>query len=226
MLIKEMMDEEKPRERLLKYGVKNLSNEELISIILRTGTKNISVKELSNQILLKLNNLSDLNNITIHDLISIKGLKEVKAITLISAIELGKRVNGSNVIKPKIVINTSNVAYEVFKDLINIKNQEQFLAVYLDTKKRLISYEILFKGTVDYSLIHPRDVFREAYKVSASSIIIMHNHPSGEIIPSKDDLEITKNLVQISKTMGIPIIDHLIIGNNKYFSFLEHDKLD
>ena len=226
MLIKEMINEEKPRERLIKYGEKNITNEDLISIILRTGTKNNSVKELSSQILLKVNAINNLKNISLNDLVSIKGLKNVKAITLIAAIELGRRVYEENSLKPKMQLNSSKIVYQTFAKIIDNSSQEHFLAIYLDTQKRLIDYKILFTGTVDYSLVHPRDIFKEAYRLSASAIIIMHNHPSGISSPSQDDIDLTKNLRNISKIMSIPIIDHLIIGKNEYYSFLEHNQID
>lgn len=222
MLIKEMLEEEKPRERLIKYGSNNLSNEELIAIILRTGSKEISVKELARQIINNVKTINDLKYLSISELSKIKGLKKVKAVTLIAAIELGKRVYDMHIINDQITINSTTSAYQYFSKLLNTSQQEQFLAIYLDTKKKLIDYKILFTGTVDYSLVHPRDIFKEAYRLSASSIIIMHNHPSGEVSPSQDDLKLTNQLLEISKIMCIPILDHLIIGNNKYYSFLEN----
>lgn len=226
MLIKEMPNEEKPRERLIKYGVKNISNEELISIILRTGVKNISVKNLAFQIITKINNINDLKTLSLNDLSNIKGLKEAKAVSLIAAIELGKRVYNNYDINNKMVISSTSIAYQTFSEILKDETQEKFLAIFLDTKKKLISYKVLFIGTVDFSLVHPREIFKEAYRLSASSIIVMHNHPSGEVDPSQDDLNVTNQLVSIGKIMGIPIIDHIIIGNNKYYSFLENNLMN
>lgn len=225
MLIKEMLDEEKPRERLIKYGVNNLSNEELIAIILRTGSKEVSVRDLARQIINNVKSINDLKYLSISELSKIKGLKKVKAVTLIAAIELGRRVYDEHIINDKIIINSTTIAYNYFSKLLKSSHQEQFLAIYLDTKKKLIDYKILFKGTVDYSLVHPRDIFKEAYRLSASSIIIMHNHPSGEVTPSNDDQKLTNQLVEISKLMCIPIIDHLIIGQDNYYSFLENNSI-
>ncbi len=225
MLIKEMITDDKPRERLIKYGKNNLTYEDLLAIILRTGTKSLSVKDIATNILLKIDNISELRDLSLNELTNIKGLKEVKAITLIAAIELGRRVYANNILKPKIQLNKPILVYNAFANLLVNSSQEQFLAVYLNTQKKLINYKIIFTGTVDHSLVHPRDIFKEAYRLSASAIIIIHNHPSGDITPSKEDILLTKNLREISKIMGVLIIDHIIIGDNKYFSFMENNML-
>ena len=221
MLIKELSQEERPRERLLKYGVNNLSNEELISIILKTGTKSISVKELASNVLKELNNINSLQDITINKLTNIKGIGIVKAIELIAAIELGKRVYYLKDNKD-IILNSSTKVFEYFKDILMYEKQENFIAVYLDSKSRLISYKLLFKGTLNTSCVHPREIFKYAYLESAYSIIVIHNHPSGEVDPSIPDIELTNSLFSIGKTMGISVVDHIIIGKTKYYSFYEN----
>jgi len=223
-MIKDLIDDEKPRERLIKFGVENISNEDLISIILKTGTYNISVKELSINILSKFNNISDLKNITINNINDIKGVGKVKAITLIAALELGRRVYYEKNIED-INIKNSDDIYNYFKYLIKDNDQERFYAIYLDIKKKVIDKKLLFVGTVNMSLVHPREVFKYAYLNSASFIICIHNHPSGDITPSKEDIELTEQLVNIGKNQKIPILDHLIIGNNKYYSFYENNKI-
>ncbi|MDD4027940.1 MAG: DNA repair protein RadC, partial [Bacilli bacterium] len=179
-MIKDLIDDEKPRERLIKFGVENISNEDLISIILKTGTYNISVKELSINILSKFNNISDLKNITINNINDIKGVGKVKAITLIAALELGRRVYYEKNIED-INIKNSDDIYNYFKYLIKDNDQERFYAIYLDIKKKVIDKKLLFVGTVNMSLVHPREVFKYAYLNSASFIICIHNHPSGDI---------------------------------------------
>lgn len=223
-MIKDLIDDEKPRERLIKFGVENISNEDLISIILKTGTYNISVKELSINILSKFNNISDLKNITINNINDIKGVGKVKAITLIAALELGRRVYYEKNIED-INIKNSDDIYNYFKYLIKDNDQERFYAIYLDIKKKVIDKKLLFVGTVNMSLVHPREVFKYAYLNSASFIICIHNHPSGDITPSKEDIQLTEQLVNIGKNQKIPILDHLIIGNNKYYSFYENNKI-
>lgn len=221
LMIKDMQESEKPRERFLKYGASNISNEELISIILKTGTKNNSVKVLSSLILSSVDNINKLKDLTLNKLISINGIGKVKAIELLSSLELGKRVY-YNVDKEDIILNNSTKVYNYFKDLFYNENQENFYAIYLDSKSKLISYKLLFKGTINQSTVHPREVFKYAFLESASSIIVLHNHPSGEVTPSIQDSEVTNNLFNIGKIMMIPVVDHIIIGNNKYYSFYEN----
>lgn len=220
-MIKDMIKEERPRERLIKFGVKSLSTEELIAIIIRTGTKGKSVKELSKSILNLFENIEDLRNLDINMLTNIKGIGKVKAIELISALELGKRVYKDNYID-KIKIRRGIDIYNVFKDIIKDNNQEQFFTMYLDTKKNILGIKLLFIGTVNMSTVHPREIFKYAYLYSASYIICVHNHPSGDTAPSDMDINLTNNLIEIGKIQKIPILDHVIIGNNEYLSFYEN----
>lgn len=220
MRIKDLPTTELPRERLLQYGVENLSNSDLISIILRTGVKDFSVKEISNNILKNIGNINNLNNIGIRELSKIRGVGQVKAITLIAAIELGKRINSSEIsLKMKLINNT--VVHDAFKRYFQNIKQEKFMAIFLDTKKCLISYKILFVGTIDKATVHPREIFNEAIKVSASSIIVIHNHPSGNILPSKEDKIITNKLIETGNIIGIPLIDHIITNGEEYYSFYD-----
>ena len=221
IMIKDLKEEEKPRERLIKYGKESLSNEELLSIILKTGTKNYSVKTLAKLLLKEINNINDLKDITINKLMSIKGIGKVKAIEILAALELGKRVyylKDNNDIK----LNSIDKIFEYFRYMLMYEHQENFIAVYLDSTLRLISYKILFKGTLNTSIVHPREIFKYAFLESAYSIVIIHNHPSGEVIPSKQDVELTNKLFEIGSLMGVPILDHIIIGKDKYYSFYEN----
>jgi len=221
-MIKDMIKEERPRERLIKYGVKSLSTEELIAIIIRTGTKGKSVKELSRDILNLFESIEDLKNLDINMLTNIKGIGNVKAIELISALELGKRVYKDSYVSKEKITKVLDI-YDVFKHIIRDNNQEQFYAMYLDIKKNILGIKLLFIGTVNMSTVHPREIFKYAYLYSASYIVCVHNHPSGDTTPSEMDLNITKNLVEIGKFQKIPILDHVIIGNNEYLSFYENE---
>lgn len=214
---------ERPRERFIKYGKENLQTSELISIILNTGTKDKSVIELSNNILNSINDISELKNMTLNKLKDIYGIGEVKAIKLLSAIELGKRVYYDKN-QVKIKMNTAQIVYEYIKDELKNKKQEYFYVFYLDNKKNLIEKRLLFIGTINKSIVHPREIFKNAYLLSASSIICVHNHPSGEINPSKEDSNITSSLKDIGLLLGIPLVDHIIIGNG-YYSFFEEGKI-
>ena len=219
--IKDIPKNERPRERLIKYGVENLSNEELLSIIIKTGTKDYSSKAISQILLNEIKDIKNLKDITLNKLTNIKGIGKVKAIELLASIELGKRVFEEEK-KTQIKLNNSSLIYEYFKDKLKNEKQENFYAIYLDSKSNLISYKLLFKGTLNSSCVHPREIFKYAHLESAYSIIVIHNHPSGDPTPSKEDEKTTKSLIEIGKLMSIPVVDHIIFGKNKYFSFYEY----
>ena len=220
-LIKDIKKEERPRERFIKYGVESLSNEELLSIILKTGTKDRSVKSLAMDLLNSIDNISELKNITVNKLLSIKGIGVVKAIEIISSIELGRRIYIDKKVMKKRLTNPHDIYLEN-KYLFLDKKQEYFYCLYLNNKNELIERRLLFMGTVNKSVVHPREVFKHAYLTSASSIICMHNHPSGDVIPSKDDIMFTKALVEVGRIQSIPVLDHIIAGNDNYYSFSDN----
>ena len=222
---KNLPDNDKPRERFYMYGGENLSNEELISIILKTGTKKMSVKEVSLKLLECIGDIGKLKDIGINSLMKIQGIGKVKAIEIKAALELGKRVYLNNDNISNLYFNSSDIIYKYFYYVIGDKKQEFFYCVYLDTKGKYIGKKCLFVGTINSSVVHPREVFKEAYLLSANSIVCVHNHPSGDSNPSKEDISITKKLNEISIIHGIKLIDHIIIGNGNYFSFYENNML-
>lgn len=221
--IKDFPLEERPREKVKQYGINNVTNKELLSIILKTGTKNINVEDLALSILRKYK-LHELKDVTINELTKIKGIGEVKAIELLAAIELGKRINYKTEEKKK-KLNNPEVIFQEMRYLFIDKKQELFYCLYLNEKQELIERKLLFMGTVNKSITHPREVFKEAYRLSASSIICMHNHPSNDLRPSKSDLEFTTSLVEIGKLQGIPVVDHIIVGDSSFYSFYEHNNI-
>lgn len=221
---KNIPDSDKPRERLFNYGEVNLSNEELIAIILKTGSKRYSVKEVSLKLLENISSLSELKDIGISSLTKIDGIGRVKAIELKAAIELGRRVYFDNEIT-KIKLNNPLAIYQYFVGIIGSKKQEYFYSVYLDTKGNYLGKKCLFIGTINNSVIHPREIFKEAYLLSANGIICVHNHPSGDSTPSREDIMVTRKLKELGMIHGIKIIDHVIIGNNNYYSFCDDNKL-
>lgn len=223
MLIKDFPENERPRERLVKYGAKNLSTNELIAIILKTGIRDFSSKYLANEILKLVKNVSDLKNLTLSKLISINGIGAVKAIEFLAALELGRRVYDYKPLDNNLKCNSAEKIFRHFRSELSGLNQEYFYCLYLNQQKKLIDKKLLFKGTLNRSLIHPREIFKGAYLSSAAYIICIHNHPSGNVIPSNEDMNITNSLVEIGKIQGIPIIDHIIIGENNYYSFYEND---
>jgi len=223
--IKDIPIEERPRERLINLGVENLSNEELLAILLKSGTKNTSVKVLASNILKELDSINDLKDITLENLMSIRGIKKAKACELLASIELGKRINQkiNNINQIKIVDSSS--IFEYYQNILSDKKQEHFYCVYLNTKNQIIKDKLLFVGTINESLVHPREIFKEAYLLSASSIICIHNHPTGNVEPSKNDIIITKQLKEVGKLLGINVLDHIIIGKDNYYSFMDNGKI-
>ncbi len=224
MKIKDLPDSEKPREKLIKFGVHNLSDSEILSIILRTGIKNYSVKDISLNLLKEIKEIKNLKNYNYYSLSKLKGIGSIKAMELAASIELGKRIF-LNDVKQKIKVNNTRIVFELYNDYFKDIYQEQFICLYLDSKKNLIESKILFIGTINQSIVHPREVFKYAYKLSSSALICVHNHPSGDVTPSSDDINFTTRLKEIGKIMGIEVLDHIIIGYNIYYSFLEHGKM-
>ncbi len=223
MKIKDIPTSERPREKLLSYGVDNLSNSELLAIILKTGTKDKSVTDIAIDLLNKYS-FEDLGKINIEELLLIKGIGIVKAIEVITAIELGKRIFFRRGSFNKKLSNAKEIVlymkYKFFK-----LEQECFYALYFNTKQELIEEVRLFMGTNNRSVTHMRDVFREAYKLNASSIVVMHNHPSGDVSPSRSDILFTNALVKTGNIQGIPVVDHIIVGEDNFYSFYEHNNI-
>ena len=221
MKIKEMPLECRPRERLKKYGSKNLSNEELLAILIGSGTKNISVKELSLEVLKLIDTINMADKLTLSQLKNIKGIGQAKAMSIIAAVELGKRIyilKNQNITK----INNGQDIYNLFSYLYKLEKQENLIVVLLDNKNCIIDSKIIFKGTINMSIAHPREIFRYAILSSAFCIIIVHNHPSGTSYPSQNDILFTSKIIETVKIVGIPVIDHIIIGNNNYYTFRDN----
>lgn len=222
--LKEMPLECRPREKALKLGVKALGNDELLAILLRTGYKDNSVKVVANKLLKELDELKNIKEVSVNRLANIKGVGTTKAITILAALELGNRLNNKEILN-KVNINNSYKIYEYLKSNFDFIKQEQFIVVLLDNKKKIIDKKIIFKGDLNSVNIHPREIFKYAIVNSAASIIVAHNHPSGDVFPSKQDVKITSELAKVGTLVQIPVIDHLILGNNNYYSFYENGEL-
>lgn len=219
MKLKDLPDLEKPRERLCKYGVKYLSNEELIAILLRTGVKNTNVKELSSSVLGKLKSVQDMDVMTINELTSVKGIGKVKAVTLLAAIELGKRVMTKS-FNQNITLSNAGLINDYFANYI-VGDKEKLLVILLDNKKRLISYKVMYEGTSDEVSASPKEIFNYAIRDGASAIVIMHNHPSGVVTPSGADRSLTGSLAGSGQMLGINVLDHIITNGKEFYSFYE-----
>lgn len=215
---------ERPRERLLAVGAKNLSNAELLAILLATGQGKgkLSAVGLAQYILNQISqnqrdSLDVLREISPRELMKISGIGPAKATTISAAIELGKRTFQFRP-NAKAIIDSPNAAAAAFSYELMWQSQERFGVLLLDTKNSLISTHVITIGLATETLVHPRELFREAIRQSAINIIIAHNHPSGNLEPSPQDIHLTENLLQSASLLNIPILDHLILGNGDYQS--------
>ncbi|MBQ8293177.1 MAG: DNA repair protein RadC [Bacilli bacterium] len=222
MILKELPNSERPRERVLEKGVKNVSTLELLAILLRTGSKKYSVLETAHLILSKISKLQDLNDLSLEELKEIDGIGTTKAITILSAIELGKRINQLD--KNDISFNEAFQVYEYMKDELKNLKEEHLYVLYLNTKGKLIDKKLLSIGTVNQTLIDSKIIFKWAYKLSASAFILVHNHPSGDATPSKADIQITDIINKQAKMLGFVLVDHIVIGYT-FYSLMKNKKI-
>ena len=219
--LKEMPVSERPREKLMNYGAERLSNAELIALIIRTGHRDDTAIDVANRILsMDEKGLSHLTNISIKELTSIKGIGICKASQILASIEIGKRIKRWSA-EEKIKVSSPDILVNLVSDEMRFLNQEHFNIAILDTKNQIIAIENISVGTLNASIVHPRDVFYMAINKSANSIILLHNHPSGDPTPSDEDINITARLVDAGDLIGIKVLDHIIIGDNRYVSFKE-----
>lgn len=214
MKIKDIPKIDRPREKLERYGVEKLKDSELLAILLRTGTKDINVLKLSEKILNKFKN-QKFENVSIDDLKKIHGLGSVKACEIIACFELGRRMLKD---KKSSILLTPKDVWQRMEDIRDSK-KEHFVVFYLDSRNQEIQREIISIGTLNESLVHPREVFEGAIKNNAASIIIVHNHPTGNVEPSMGDLSLTKRIVEAGKILGVEVVDHIIVSNLNIFSF-------
>ncbi len=216
--IKDLPEDERPREKLCRYGVDTLSNAELLAIIIRTGQGNFTALDLANQILsIDKTSIAYLSNITSEELQTINGIGECKAAQVIAAIELGKRI-GTYREDNKIKINSPNIVANLFMEEMKYFKKEHFRTLNLDTKNQIISIEEISIGNLNSSIVHPREVFNMAIKRSSNSMILVHNHPSGDPTPSKEDIDVTYRLISAGDIIGIKVLDHIIVGYDRFIS--------
>lgn len=220
LLIRDLHVDDRPRERLIKQGPQSLSNQELIAILLRTGTKRESVLSLANRVLISFEKLHELKHATLEEIMSIKGIGQAKAVQLLAAIELGRRLSQKQVESRFTIRSPKDAASFLMPEMASLQ-QEHFVALYLNVKNQVIHKQTIFIGSLNSSIVHPREIFKEAVKRSAASIICAHNHPSGNAAPSPEDIEVTKRLQEAGFIIGIELIDHIIIGDHQYYSLKE-----
>ncbi|WP_307406394.1 RadC family protein [Breznakia pachnodae] len=218
--IKEIQIQERPREKAILNGIESLSNRELLAIVLRCGYKGTSVLDLADSILQKVSGFSSIGTMSYEDLVSIKGVSSSKALEILAVFEISKRVSYENVVNGFQVNSPKNLV-EYLSKKIGFKQQENFHVLFLNIKNQIIFEKTIFIGTLNASVAHPRDIYKEAVKKNAASIIVSHNHPSQSCIPSEQDITFTNTLVDAGTVIGIPVLDHIVVSNNDYFSFKE-----
>jgi len=227
MLVRDLPEDDRPREKLLAYGTAVLNNTELLAILLRTGTASRSALQLAEDILAKYKDkgLEAVINMSPAELMQVKGVAAAKAATIIAAVELGRRIS-MRAARKYTVVSSPDDAAALVMPVLREEVREHFMLLILDTKNHVIAMPVISIGTLSGSLVHPREVFREAVRNSASSIILVHNHPSGDPTPSKEDCLVTARLVEAGKMMDIPVCDHIIIGDDKFVSLKEEGMIE
>ncbi|SEM67327.1 DNA repair protein RadC [Paenibacillus sp. OV219] len=219
-VLKDIPHSERPRERMMSAGAEALSHAELLAILLRTGTKRESAVLLASRILNQCGDLRGLVDMSITEMTKIRGIGTAKAVQLRAGIELGRRLARSEQGELPTIRKPADAANLLMEELRYLK-QEHFVCLFLNTKNQVILKETLSVGTLNATLVHPREVFRAAIKCSSASLICVHNHPSGDPTPSPDDIALTRRLIDAGELVGIDVLDHLVIGDNRFISLKE-----
>jgi DNA repair protein RadC len=219
MKIKDLPDSSRPRERFLKLGPEALSDAELFAILLRTGSQGENVVDMSNRLISEYG-LDRLFDCSLKELQEIKGIGPSKAMQILTIAEIQKRINQSKT--PVKKISCAEDVFNLFSEKLKNEKQECFYVLLLSTKNIVLRQELITKGVLDAAIVHPREIFRPAIKNSASKIILVHNHPSGNSNPSEEDLDITRKLIDLGKEMEIRVLDSVIIGNGNWWSWVEN----
>lgn len=219
--VHDMPIDDRPRERLERYGADSLSNAELLAIVLRTGTTRENVMELAGKLLRKYNGLGGLTSAAFHELCTEYGLGTAKTAQLKAALEVGKRLSMEQPDKKFQVRSADDAASLLRMELMHLDHEEMYILI-LDTKNQVIEKIKSYKGTVNSSVLRSAEIFRPAVIRNCPSVIVCHNHPSGDPSPSPEDMEVTSQLIQAGKVLDIELLDHLIIGNPRYISLKEH----
>ena len=219
--IKNWAIDDRPREKLMVKGRENLSDSELLAILINTGSRSASALDLAKQILtLGNNNLDELGKLTLHDLMKIKGIGEAKAITIAAALELGRRRSISPILD-KPFIRSSKDLIDYLKIALRDYPHEVFAVVFMNRANKINHFEVMSTGGISYTIVDPRLIFKKALEVKATSIMLCHNHPSGNLRPSRADEEITQKLKNAGKLLEINVVDHVIVSDEGHFSFAD-----
>ncbi|CAH1201048.1 MULTISPECIES: RadC family protein [Paenibacillus] len=219
-MMRDIPHEERPRERMMEYGAGALSHAELLAILLRTGTRKESAVHMAQRILAETGGIRSLMDLTLEELTAMKGIGKAKAVQLKAGIELGHRIAKSKLAQSPS-IRTPRDAADILVEQLRYLQKEHFVCLFLNSKNHIIAQETLSMGSLNASIVHPREVFRAAIKCSSASIVCAHNHPSGDPTPSPEDIQITKRLIEAGTIVGIDVLDHLVIGDGTYVSLKE-----
>jgi DNA repair protein RadC len=220
IMLREIPNEDRPRERLLRFGAEALSNTELLAILIRTGTTKESAVKLADRVLAMSGGIRNLVDMSIEQFTSIRGVGQAKALQMQAGIELGRRLARSG-LQDTPLIKSPRDAADLVLDELRYLQKEHFMVLFLNTKNRVIGKETLSVGSLNASIVHPREVFRSAIKRSSASIICAHNHPSGDPTPSPEDVEVTRRLSAAGQLVGIELLDHLIVADRQFVSMKE-----
>lgn len=214
---KELPESERPRERLLARGAASLSALELITLVLGSGSQSNPVGELSSKLLGKFGDFTSLAKLSVEEVLSIKGIGLAKACQIVAMFEVARRFSSGTVIRSREFKSTKDL-YNFVKPYISSRQKEHFIVICLDSRRRFLGVDNISIGTISQSLVHPREVFKPAINRNASFVVLVHNHPSGDVNPSIDDISTTERLIEAARTIGIPIVDHLIVSDLEYLS--------
>lgn len=223
--IQHMPNEERPRERLLAWGPQALSCRELLALVLNTGTRKGSSLQVADAMLIKWRSLRQLADASVEEIAQLPGLGIAKSARVLAALELGRRLNGENGDSRPQIRSAADVADIMLPKMRDLA-REEFVALLLDTKHKVIESKTISIGHLNASLVHPRELFRECVRRSAAAVILVHNHPSGDPEPSQDDLNLTRRLEEGGHLLGITVLDHVIIGDNRYISLRERGQCE
>ncbi len=226
VMVRDLPKEERPREKLIQRGAASLSDTELLAILLRTGTSSVSVLHLAEEVLAKYQDkgLVSIMNISPQEIASVHGVGLAKAATIVAAVELGRRLSTRAAQKLEKIEGPEDVA-RYASPLLRFEQKEHFLVMLLDVRNRVLAMPTISIGSLTASVAHPREIFREAIRYSAANMILIHNHPSGDPTPSREDIQITKQMMKAGEIMGIPVLDHIIIAGDGFLSLKEADCL-
>lgn len=220
LMIRDVHAADRPRERLVNQGATSLSNQELIAIMLRTGTRQESVLHLANRVLHHFEQIQQLKDASMEELTAINGIGQAKAVQLMAAVELGRRLSSKQTDAKFTIRSPKDAASYLMDDMTSLK-QEHFVVLFLNIKNQVLHRQTIFVGSLNASIVHPREIFREAVRRSAASIVCAHNHPSGNPAPSPEDIAVTKRLMEAGSIVGIELLDHIIIGDHQFISLNE-----